>query len=126
MHCLRTPDERFGNLPDFDFSPNYLELDDTEGGHLRMHFLDEGPSDAAPVLVLHGEPTWCYLYRHMIPIFVAAGHRVLAPDLVGFGRSDKPPERSDHTYQRHVDWMAEWLRTLDLTGITLVCQDWGD
>ena len=90
-----------------------------------MHYLDEGPSDVAPVLVMHGEPTWCYLYRHMIPIFAAAGHRVVAPYLVGFGRSDKPTERADYTYQRHVDWMAEWLEKLDLTGITPVCQDWG-
>jgi len=125
LEFLRTPDERFANLSDFDFDPNYVELDDTEGGRLRMHFLDEGPSDAAPVLVMHGEPTWCYLYRHMIPIYAAAGHRVLAPDLIGFGRSDKPTERSDYTYQRHVDWMTEWLRQVDLMGITLVCQDWG-
>lgn len=125
MKCLRTPDERFVNLPDFEFSPNYVELDDAEGGRLRMHYLNEGPSDAAPVLVMHGEPAWCYLYRHMIPIFTAAGHRVLAPDLVGFGRSDKPTERADYTYQRHVDWMTEWLQTVDLMGITLVCQDWG-
>ena len=125
MKFLRTPDERFANLPDFDFNPNYIELDDTEGGRLRMHYLDEGPSDAAPVLVMHGEPAWCYLYRHMIPIFAVAGQRVLAPDLIGFGRSDKPTERSDYTYQRHVDWMTEWLQKADLMGITLVCQDWG-
>jgi haloalkane dehalogenase len=125
MKYLRTPDERFANLPDFDFSPNYLELNDFEGGRLRMHYLDEGPSDADPVLVMHGEPTWCYLYRHMIPIFTLAGHRVLAPDLIGFGRSDKPTERSDYTYQRHVDWMTEWLEKINLKKITLVCQDWG-
>jgi len=125
LKYLRTPDERFANLPDFDFSPNYIELDDTEGGRLRMHFLDEGPANAAPVLVMHGEPTWCYLYRHMIPIFAAAGHRIVAPDLIGFGRSDKPTERTDYTYQRHVDWMTGWLTKLDLKGITLVCQDWG-
>ncbi len=125
MKFLRTPDDRFANLPDFDFDPNYIELDDTEGGRLRMHYLDEGPSDEAPVLVMHGEPAWCYLYRHMIPIFAAAGKRVLAPDLIGFGRSDKPTERADYTYQRHVDWMTEWLQQIDLTGITLVCQDWG-
>ena len=125
MKYLRTPDERFTNLPDFDFSPSYLELNDSEGGRLRMHYLDEGPSDAAPVLVMHGEPAWCYLYRHMIPIFTAAGQRVLAPDLIGFGRSDKPTERSDYTYQRHVDWMTEWLEKINLKRITLVCQDWG-
>ena len=125
MKYLRTPDERFANLPDFDFNPNYVELDDTEGDRLRMHYLDEGPSNAAPVLVMHGEPAWCYLYRHMVAIFTAAGHRVVAPDLIGFGRSDKPTERADYTYQRHVDWMTEWLKKLDLKGITLVCQDWG-
>ena len=125
MKCLRTPDGRFENLPDFDFDPNYVELDDTEGGRLRMHYLDEGPADAAPVLVIHGEPTWCYLYRNMIPIFAVAGKRVVAPDLVGFGRSDKPTERADYTYQRHVDWMADWLQQVDLQNITLVCQDWG-
>ncbi|MEM7176953.1 MAG: haloalkane dehalogenase [Pseudomonadota bacterium] len=125
MLYLRTPDERFANLPDFDFAPNYLEIDDTQGGRLRMHALDEGPRDAAPVLLTHGEPTWCYLYRHMIPIFSAAGHRVVAPDLIGFGKSDKPTERSDYTYQRHVDWMRDWLVQMDLRGITLFCQDWG-
>lgn len=125
MEYLRTPDARFTNLPDFDFAPNYLEIDDTEGGRLRMHYLDEGPRAAAPVLLTHGEPTWCYLYRHMIPIFVGAGHRVIAPDLIGFGKSDKPTERSDYTYQRHVDWMRDWLDQMDLRDITLVCQDWG-
>jgi len=125
MKALRTPDERFDDLPDFDFPPNYLHVDDTTGGTLRLHYLDEGPSDAAPILALHGEPTWCYLYRHMIPLFTAAGHRVLAPDLIGFGRSDKPTEREDYTYQRHVDWMSDWLRQMDLANITLVCQDWG-
>lgn len=125
MNFLRTPDERFQNLVGFDFSPNFLDIDDTEGGRLRVHYLDEGPADPAPILVMHGEPTWCYLYRHMIRAFSAAGHRVLAPDLIGFGRSDKPTERSDYTYQRHVDWMSQWLNALDLKEITLVCQDWG-
>jgi haloalkane dehalogenase len=125
MKYLRTPDSRFANLADFDFSPNYVVLDDTDGGELRMHYLDEGPSASAPVLLMHGQPTWCYLYRHMIPNFANAGHRVLAPDLVGFGRSDKPTERTDYTYQRHVDWMTQWIEELDLNEITLVCQDWG-
>ena len=125
MEYLRTPDARFSGLDGYDFAPNYLNVDDTEGGTLRVHYLDEGPASAAPVLVMHGEPTWSYLYRHMIPIFTAAGHRVIAPDLVGFGRSDKPVRREDYTYQRHVDWMASVLRQLDLQGITLVCQDWG-
>lgn len=125
MNFLRTPDDRFQNLKDYSFSPNYLDVDDTEGATLRLHYLDEGPTQAAPVLLMHGEPTWSYLYRHMIPQFTAKGHRVIAPDLIGFGRSDKPTERSDYTYQRHVDWMTSLLEHLDLRGITLVCQDWG-
>lgn len=125
MKVLRTPDSRFDGLKDYPFSPNYLTVDDTEGGSLRVHYLDEGPADAAPVLVMHGEPTWSYLYRHMIPRFTAKGHRVIAPDLVGFGKSDKPTERDDYTYQRHVDWMASVLQQLDLRAVTLICQDWG-
>lgn len=125
MQYLRTPDTRFENLADYAFAPNYLTVDDTEGGQLRVHYLDEGSRTADPVLVMHGEPTWSYLYRHMIPVFAGAGHRVIAPDLVGFGRSDKPTQRTDYTYQRHVDWMADVLRQLDLRNITLVCQDWG-
>jgi len=125
MDFLRTPDARFDNLPDYGFAPNYISIDDTDGGQLRVHYLDEGPADAAPVLLMHGEPSWSYLYRKMVPILVAAGHRVIAPDLIGFGRSDKPAQRSDYTYQRHVDWMQSVLLQLDLSNITLVCQDWG-
>ncbi|WP_171174813.1 haloalkane dehalogenase [Ruegeria sp. HKCCD8929] len=125
MKALRTPDDRFEGLRDYPFAPNYLEVDDAEGGTLRVHYVDEGPRDAAPVLVMHGEPSWSYLYRHMIPRFAAAGHRVIAPDLVGFGKSDKPAQREDYTYARHVFWMGEVLRQLDLTDITIVCQDWG-
>jgi haloalkane dehalogenase len=125
MKALRTPDDRFQDLPDYPFAPNWLEVDDTEGGRLRVHYLDEGPAAADPVLCLHGEPTWSYLYRHMIPVFAAAGHRVVAPDLVGFGKSDKPTERTDYTYQRHVDWLTSVILQLDLRNITLVCQDWG-
>nr|WP_317200494.1 haloalkane dehalogenase [uncultured Psychrobacter sp.] len=125
MKTLRTPDTQFENLPDFDFVPNYLMVDDTEGGELRVHYLDEGSKDADPILLLHGEPSWCYLYRKMIPILTAAGHRVIAPDLPGFGRSDKPADRSDYTYQRHVDWMQSLLDQLRLDRITLFCQDWG-
>jgi haloalkane dehalogenase len=120
METLRTPDERFAHLSGYPFAPHYTE---TTG--VRIHYLDEGPRDAAPVLMLHGEPSWSYLYRKMIPIVVAAGHRVVAPDLVGFGRSDKPVHREDYTYQRHVDWMRHVLVALDLRGVTLVCQDWG-
>ncbi len=125
MEYLRTPDDRFTGLPGYDFAPNYLTVDDTEGGELRVHYLDEGSSDAGPVLLMHGEPSWSFLYRKMIPILTAAGHRVIAPDLVGFGRSDKPSQRSDYTYQRHVDWMQAVLDQLQLDDITLVCQDWG-
>jgi haloalkane dehalogenase len=125
VKTLRTPDSCFDNLPGYDFTPHYLMVDDTEGGELRVHYLDEGPQDADPVLLLHGEPSWCYLYRKMIPILTAAGHRVIAPDLPGFGRSDKPAARADYTYQRHVDWMQSVLGQLDLKNITLFCQDWG-
>jgi haloalkane dehalogenase len=125
MKALRTPDERFTNLPGFNFAPHYLQVDDTEGSELRLHYLDEGAADAPVVLMLHGEPSWCYLYRKMIPLVVAAGYRVIAPDLIGFGRSDKPTLRSDYTYQRHVDWIRAVLEQLNLQGITLVCQDWG-
>lgn len=125
MEYLRTPEQRFNNLPGYDFAANYLQLDDTEGGELRMHYLDEGSSNANPVLCLHGEPSWSYLYRKMIPLLADAGHRVIAPDLIGFGKSDKPTKRSDYTYQRHVDWIRSVLQQLDLNNITLICQDWG-
>jgi haloalkane dehalogenase len=120
MEALRTPDDRFANLQGYPFAPRYTETDG-----LRIHYLDEGSPAASPVLMLHGEPSWSYLYRKMIPIVVAAGHRVVAPDLVGFGRSDKPIRREDYTYQRHVDWMRHVLLALDLRDVTLVCQDWG-
>lgn len=119
--AFRTPDERFAGLPDYAFEPHYLDL----AGDLRMHYVDEGPRDGHPVVMLHGEPTWSYLYRHMVPVFADAGYRALAPDLIGFGRSDKPEERSAHSYARHVAWVAAWIEALDLRGITLVCQDWG-
>lgn len=125
MKVLRTPDERFASLPDFPFLPHYAEIETGEGTRLRLHYLDEGPRDGSPVLLLHGEPSWCFLYRKMIAPLVARGHRVLAPDLIGFGRSDKPAERADYTFERHVDWMSAWLRQLELTGLTLFCQDWG-
>ncbi len=125
MEFLRTPDSRFANLPGYAFSPHYLLVDDGEGGQLRVHYLDEGPASADPVLLMHGEPSWSYLYRKMIPILVAAGHRVIAPDLIGFGRSDKPTRRQDYSYQRHVGWMQSLLDQLQLERITLVCQDWG-
>ncbi|MFT4572293.1 MAG: haloalkane dehalogenase [Hyphomicrobiaceae bacterium] len=122
MKVLRTPDERFANLPAYTFEPHYADID---GGTLRVHYLDEGPPTAPPVLLMHGEPSWSFLYRKMIPVLVAAGHRCIAPDLVGFGRSDKPLEQSDYTYARHVEWMRQLLFDhLDLSNITLYCQDW--
>ncbi|MCH7998926.1 MAG: haloalkane dehalogenase [Chloroflexi bacterium] len=125
MDALRTPDERFADLHGFPFQPHYVEVPSGDGGTLRVHYLDEGPPDAAPVLLMHGEPSWAYLYRKMIPVLVDAGHRAVVPDLVGFGRSDKPARREDYTYQRHVDWMRAFLETLDLRDTTLFCQDWG-
>ncbi|MGB8386801.1 haloalkane dehalogenase, partial [Mycobacterium sp.] len=126
MQALRTPDDRFDDLPDFPYAPRYSEISDEEGGVLRVAWVQDGPEDADPVLMLHGEPSWSYLYRKMIPILVAAGHRVICPDLVGFGRSDKPTRREDHSYARHVEWMrALAFDVLDLHNVTLVGQDWG-
>ena len=120
MDVLRTPDERFADLPGYPWTPSYAETSDG----LRMAYVDEG---AGPVvLLLHGEPSWSYLYRHMIPPLVDAGFRVIAPDLIGFGRSDKPSEPSDYTYARHMEWLRSVLfDALDLTDVVLVCQDWG-
>ena len=120
MKLLRTPDERFENLPDFPYKPHYLEID-----KIRIHYVDEGPKDAEVIFLLHGEPSWSFLYRHMIPILVNAGFRTVAPDLVGFGRSDKPTEQEDHTYAKHVNWITKLVKSLDLKRITLFCQDWG-
>jgi len=125
MKYLRTPDERFADLPGYPFAPHYVQVPDGEGGTLRLHYVDEGPRDGAVVLLLHGEPSWSYLYRKMIPPIVAAGHRAIAPDLIGFGRSDKPTQQSDYTYQRHVDWITSFVEQLDLRGITYFGQDWG-
>jgi haloalkane dehalogenase len=122
MDLLRTPDDRFADLPDFPFAPHYVELEDG----IRVHHLDEGPADGEVVVLMHGEPSWCFLYRTMIPVLVDAGLRCIAPDLVGFGRSDKPSQRSDYTFARHVEWMRQTLfGHLGLDGVTLVGQDWG-
>ena len=126
METLRTPEERFADIPDFAYEPHYCEVDDDDGGQLRIAWIEAGPAHADPVLMLHGEPTWSFLYRKMIPILVAAGHRVICPDLVGFGRSDKPTRLEDHTYARHVEWLrALAFDVLDLHRVTLVAQDWG-
>src|SRR5690606_10715088 len=125
MNVVRTPDERFEGLPGWSFAPHYVDVPDGDGGTLRLHYVDEGPRDAAPILCMHGQPTWAYLYRKMIPRFAAAGHRVVAPDLVGFGRSDKPTSQDDYSYARHVAWMNAWMEAIDLRDATLVCQDWG-
>ncbi len=117
---LRTPDERFTGLKDYSFAPNYMQI-----GAYRVHYLDEGPADAAPVLLIHGEPTWSYLFRKMIPVLTAAGHRVITPDMVGFGRSDKPANESDYSYQMQVDVMMEFVGRLDLQEATFFGQDWG-
>jgi haloalkane dehalogenase len=126
METLRTPDERFDGLPGFPFEPHHAEVSDDDGGRLRVHFLDEGPSDGEVVLCMHGEPSWSYLYRHMVPVLTGAGLRVVAPDLVGFGRSDKPAARREYTYARHVEWVrAALFDELGLDAVTLVAQDWG-
>jgi len=122
MEILRTPDERFADLEGWPYEPHYAEV----GDGLRMHYVDEGPRDGQIVLLLHGEPSWGYLYRHMIPPLVAAGLRVIVPDLVGFGRSDKPDDQEAYSYATHVEWTRALLfDALDLSGVTLFCQDWG-
>ena len=123
---LRTPEARFANLPNFPYQPHYTELPGSAGSQsLRVAFIDEGPRDGPVVLLMHGEPAWSFLYRKMIPVLVAAGCRVVVPDQVGFGRSDKPAIKSDYSYFNHVQWMSAWMEALDLRGITLFCQDWG-
>lgn len=120
MNVLRTPDQRFADLPGYAFAPHYVDVDG-----LRMHFVEEGPADAPPVLLLHGEPSWSYLYRKMIPPLAQAGRRVMAPDLIGFGRSDKPATTGDYTYERHLRWLRVFLDALELRDITVALHDWG-
>ena len=120
MKSIRTPESRFDELPNYPFAANYVDIDD-----LRMHYVDEGERNSPAVLLLHGEPSWSYLYRHMIPPIVAGGLRAIAPDLIGFGKSDKPTRKTDYSYARHVGWMEKFITQLDLQDITLVCQDWG-
>ncbi|MEM7104072.1 MAG: haloalkane dehalogenase [Bacteroidota bacterium] len=121
MEFLTTPLSRFENIPDYPFAPNYLEV----GDGLKMHYVDEGPNDGEVVLLLHGEPSWSFLYRKMIPIFVEAGFRTIAPDLIGFGKSDKPVELDAYTYASHLGWLRSFMDQLGLKNINLFCQDWG-
>lgn len=121
MQVYQTPDERFDHIPDWPFSPHFHHINPG----LRLHYVDEGPRDAPVVLMMHGEPTWSYLYRHMIGPVAASGYRVVAPDLIGFGRSDKPLDGAVYSYAQHVAWMRAWMEALDLRDITLACQDWG-
>lgn len=126
MKILRTPDAAFAGLNDYPFAPHYTDITDADSGAgLRIHYVDEGPRDAPVVLMMHGEPSWSYLYRKMVEPVVTAGFRVVAPDLIGFGKSDKPAEQGDYSYARHVAWMREWVEQLDLQNVTLACQDWG-
>jgi len=123
--ALRTPEDRFADLPDFPFEPRYFSLADARFGRLRMHYIDEGPRDAPVVLMLHGEPTWSFLYRKVIRQVSQAGYRAVAPDHIGFGRSDKLMNRADYSYQAYVDWLRQFVLGLDLQRITVLCQDWG-
>ncbi len=123
MEVLRTPDSRFEELPGYPYAPKYQIL--ANHHDLRMHYVDEGPRNARPVLMLHGEPSWSYLYRHMIPMIAEAGYRAIAPDLIGFGRSDKPASLDDYSYESHEAWLEAFVLALDLNRIVLVCQDWG-
>lgn len=125
-HILRTPESRFTDLPDFPWSPMWVTVSSGDDfPPVRMAFIDEGDPDGPPVLLLHGEPSWGFLYRHMIPIFIKAGFRTITPDLIGFGRSDKPKQLEDYTYERHSAWLRSLVETLNLRDISMVCQDWG-
>jgi haloalkane dehalogenase len=125
MEILRTPAERFADIPDYPFAENWFEVDLGDGLTARQHYVDEGAKDAPPVLLFHGEPSWSFLYRKMIPILVDAGFRVLAPDLIGFGKSDKPDDPGFYTYARHVDWLKQWRSAVEPRPAALFCQDWG-
>lgn len=129
MEKLRTDESRFANLPGYPFEPHYTEVSDFETGTLRMHYIDESPNEGKVegevILCLHGQPSWSYLYRRMVPLFVEGGYRVIAPDLIGFGKSDKPTEREDYTYANHVAWLKAMIENLNLSNITMFCQDWG-
>ena len=125
MHSIKTPDSCFQNLQDFPFLPNYQTIEDGDVGELTMHYVEEGPLDGPLILCVHGQPVWSYSFRKMIPPLTDAGYRVVVPDIVGFGRSDKPTNPEDYTFANHVKWMRDFIRRKDLSEITLVCQDWG-
>ena len=125
MKVLRTPDACFEGLPDYNYEPHYTTIQADDGTPLRFHHIDEGPADAEPIVLIHGNPTWSYIYRHMIPGLLKTGRRVIALDLMGCGRSDKPASKKDYTLTRHCDWVTQWLTANDLKNITLFCQDWG-
>lgn len=125
MKVLRTPDERFRNLPDYNFTPHYVDIPDARFGRLRMHYVDEGRADAPVILLLHGQGSWAYLYRNMIPLLVASGFRVIAPDYIGFGRSDKLPSTDDYSFQQHIDWLTAFLDMKQLREVTAYLFDWG-
>ena len=129
VRAVRTPEERFRRLKHYPFEPKYIDIkyssDTNDETQLRMHYVDEGPRDGEIVLCLHGQPTWSYLYRKMIPPLTKAGYRVIAPDLIGFGKSDKITERSAYTYAKHVFWLEDFVKKMSLSDVTLVAQDWG-
>ncbi|MBJ18070.1 MAG: hypothetical protein CL933_01480 [Deltaproteobacteria bacterium] len=125
MEILRTDDARFEGLYEYPFEPHYVEVSDPDGGSVRMHYVDEGPRDGPPILMLHGSPDWSYSFRRLVTRFAGEGFRALAPDMIGFGRSDKPRDRRDHSIERHIGWLREFVRIRDLKDVTLVCQDWG-
>ncbi|MEM6581495.1 MAG: haloalkane dehalogenase [Pseudomonadota bacterium] len=125
MRVLRTPDSRFEHLHGYDYAPRYCTICDRDGTELRIHYLDEGPPGAEPILLMHGNPSWSYIYRKMIPGLLKSGRRVVAVDLVGLGRSDKPAKRKYYSQARHIEWMQTWLKAMDLKQVTLFCQDWG-
>ena len=125
MKVLRTPDEQFVNLPDYDFAPTYTHIKDEDGTDIRIHSIDIGPKDAKPILLMHGNPSWSFIYRYIIKGLIPTGRRIIAVDLVGCGRSDKPAKRQYYSLARHQEWLSKWLLANELQDITLVCQDWG-
>lgn len=125
MTVIRTPDERFADLPGFAFEPNYIDVPDEQFGSLRMHYLDEGPPDGHVILLTHGQGCWSYIFRHMIPVLAGSGYRIIAPDYIGFGRSDKLPDTEDYTFQKHVDWLTAFFHGMKFAGVTAYLFDWG-